>query len=67
MNTPVFVTTRDMCQLRHRYVNEKEQTVLVLYSDEHPDVPPVKKNVRAEFGTSGCIMTPQGDGTTHVV
>ena len=67
MLTPVFVSTRDICQLRHRYVNSKGQTVIAVYSEEHPDVPLVKKNVRAEMDTSGYIMTPLADGSTHVV
>ena len=67
MLMPTFVSTRDVCQFRHRYVNEKGQTVLAVYSEEHPDVPLVKKNVRAELGTSGYIMTPLEKGGTHVV
>ena len=67
MLTPMFVTTRDVCQYRHRYVNEKGQTVLAVYSDGHPDVPEVRKTVRAEMGTSGYIMTPLENGGTHVV
>ena len=65
--TPIFIATRDLCQFRHRYVNEKGQTVMALYSDEHPDVPLVKKYVRVEMGTSGYIMTPLANGGTRVV
>ena len=64
--TPIFVATRDVCEMRHRYVNEKGQTVVAVYSEEHPDVPVVKKNVRVELGTGGYIMTPLASGKTHV-